>query len=265
MSSSQDTLDALLECKPPAFEVQDRSDVTACGVLKVEPEEAVAPREFSLRITCNGRDIRVCESNTGEQLPAACPERHIEEDGNLCIGLGAGQDVVTPTEIDTWWSHLYQFLVLQISAEHTGQWPPKYALAHGAGGAAQLKATQTAGRLGVLEHYKDHLLGTKNEVADLVSNFQERRAEALKKNRPTTHLDDALLNWSMEWTRGQGGKNITDRKRARLIRALAKYEIQRMEKERDFWDHCRKAGMSCCETMRLCPLREVRNADTRHS
>lgn len=101
------------------------------------PDGAV--RRFQLRIQTHGKDaVSVCEVDDARQLPAACPERHINGDGGFCLGVPEDEpDLTAAAGVDLWWARLAGYLQLQVLAEATGVWPACCAWRHGGAAAPQ--------------------------------------------------------------------------------------------------------------------------------
>ena len=102
-------------------------------------------RRFRLRVESRGVD-RVTVRESGEeprQLPLACPERHINDDGGFCFGLPEDEpDLTTIAGVDRWWGRLAGYLRLQVVAAATGRWQEGRGWRHGRAGETQRELEQ---------------------------------------------------------------------------------------------------------------------------
>lgn len=96
----------------------------------------------------------MAEVAVGAQLPAYCPERHVNPDGSFCLGLSAG-DIESADEATKWWEQLQEFLRCQAIARSRGKWPPGRELAHGDAALYQLKMEEIAKERGWLHEVQD--------------------------------------------------------------------------------------------------------------
>ena len=92
-----------------------------------------AARRFGLHIRTRGEgQVSVRETDEARQLPAACPERHINGDGSFCLGLSEDEpDITTAAGVDAWWRRLAGFLRLQVLADESRRWPEEQSWRHG--------------------------------------------------------------------------------------------------------------------------------------
>jgi len=106
------------------------------------PDGAV--RRFQLCIQTRGKDaVSVRELDAARQLPAACPERHINHDGGFCLGVAEDEpDLATAAGVDQWWADLAGYLLLQVLADATRNWPEQCAWRHGAAAKPQRELEQ---------------------------------------------------------------------------------------------------------------------------
>lgn len=104
---------------------------------------------YRLSISGEAAELKIRE-RPPRQLPADCPERHINHDGTFCTNWARVEPVVVLDEesADVFWGRLIQYLRLQARAEKKRRWPSKRAWAHGAAAIHQKQAEDCADALG---------------------------------------------------------------------------------------------------------------------
>lgn len=106
---------------------------------------------------------------TPKNLPAFCPERHINPDGTFCLYFpGATQlDVVDEETATAWLEAVYKYLKLQDRARTKRAWPNREHWAHGDAAKHQAEAEAAASALGprFSEALADGLLSIKGRWA----------------------------------------------------------------------------------------------------
>ena len=188
-----------------------------------------------------------------EQLPAFCPERHINHDGGFCITWqpGAPLQVTTPEEAGAWWATLLGFLWLQQRAARLRRWPGDLAWAHGDAARAQRDAELAASALGaryVRALARRRLSVTKKNVGhflELRDNGRWLYAVWEGARRVATLGQPCLCGNKRVQLRACGNHAQAA---ADLVFALERWRTE----EEDFWREQR--GKPCCGTMDDCPL-----------
>ncbi len=202
---------------------------------------------LSLRIS--GSPIpSVREEKIGAQMPAFCPERHINGDGTFCLGLPAPA-VRDKLGAEQWWDQLAQFLRCQTVAIGTGIWPPAYALDHGDAGHHHRLAEELADDAGVPEEYQSARLGEPSWITDRKLRMFGKKCEPINGRSPCPR-------GCLRRARGRLVPilRVDCEKRAKNT-SLAFHEKQRRAKLEEFWNTLITKGMKCCGTMPHCRLK----------
>lgn len=190
---------------------------------------------------------RVSEDVPGTDLPARCPERHIQWDKSFCLGLRY-MDVRSQIDAVQWWEQLRQFLVCQGVAERTRVWPPSQALDHGGAGKHHEKALALAGEAGVEEEYA---AGRLNEPCWLT----DRSLRLFDKKGNPINRRAVCPRGCMRRARGRAVQTLrVDCPKRKILVKLAFTEYLRRKALADYWKHVFSEGTRCCRTMRSCPL-----------
>jgi hypothetical protein len=192
------------------------------------------------------RSIAVKEETTNF-LPRFCPERHINSDRTFCVGLRAGQIVLDPHAISSWWKKLEGFIALQQTAHETRKWNPRAAMRHGDAGDLQLQGEEISRSLGCEGAFSQALHFHRGPL---------HRAKQLVREK-----SDLLVNGRKECPCGRKSKSGRPNLRKEcwkndldcLAKILAKIDIA----EKKFWEN--HQDKTCCGTMESCPLRDMRN------
>lgn len=177
-----------------------------------------------VRLTIHtGTQLIACETCSGSEFPASCPERHINGDGSFCLGLE--RFTLNAGSAARFWEALRAFLLCQEFARARRRWPTGRWLSHGREAAdAQLEAEAAAAACGLGERYRRALeFRTGRLAGDLPVPAQPKTTAAASPRRR------ALL---------------------RLLRA----EATRRRAEADFVRHLAACGQRCCGTMEHCAL-----------
>lgn len=227
-------LDSLQRYAPAWFEASRRSSDGLAGLVRIGRW-----REAGVRLLITDQPMpRVREAVPGDCFPRGCSERHIEYNGEFCLGLG----VKAPTNARLaliWWSLLHDFLQCQVVADRTRVWPLGHGLDHGnAGGEYHRRALRLAERLGLEEAYFAAWLGQPSWFTGVgLTKLGDRSARA----RPPTGPQPRAPR-----VRGR---------RARLLRLeLVILERARRKAMAEFNREVRTFGLACCGSMRDCPL-----------
>jgi len=205
--------------------------------------------ESGLELVVRGKPVPiVAERVPGTDLPARCPERHVQGDRTFCVGLDrpavGGRD-----DAGLWWEHLRQYVLCQSVAKATGVWPPNHALDHGDAGGHHRNALEIASRLGIEDEYIAAYQDEPSWITDPDLRLLGRKDEPINgrepcprgcrvRGRPTVPKIRRKCRW-----------------RADLLRLVIEERKRRVELVR-YWESVRKAGIVCCRTMRSCPLRD---------
>lgn len=237
----------LADAAPAWFTVDTADRQTLIGRAQV-PKTPWATTGLHLRIFGDPKP-KVGEKAPGSDLPARCPERHIQFDQTFCLGLRY-IDVRSEREASQWWEQLRQFIACQGVAERTGIWPPGHALDHGDAGKHHERALALAAEAGVDEEYAAARLNEPSWLTD-----------------PKLHLFDKKgtpINGRAVCPRGcrrrARGRQVqilrTDCPKRKLLAGLAFTERRRRKALAEYWRQVVNEGTRCCRTMRSCPLGE---------
>lgn len=203
-----------------------------------------------------------------QQLPAACPERHINDDGTFCMHWEYHESgrVVDEASAKVWWARLLAFLRAQRRAERARRWTAGKAWAHGLAAVHQKEAEKAASSLG----------------ADFEEALSARHLSAEWSKRKTKAGDRLLYlmrrGQVVATTRGQPLRIVNKRqacicehgdiKRHRRLRTCGTHAQDALtlvsamlgwrEEEQRFWKS--QKGRTCCGTMDSCPLNTSRAA-----
>ncbi len=159
--------------------------------------------------------VHVREVVLGTELPACCPERHINFDGSFCLGL----EVPTPAsegEAIAWWSLLLGFLEMQLDARILRRWGQR-SWRHGYAGVLQ-------------RELEDKCRAVPVELRRIF----ELRAPIGADRRGA----------------GRTGRSS----HARALEELADLLDQVETAERRYWQDLVDKELTCCGTMDSCPL-----------
>jgi hypothetical protein len=188
-----------------------------------------------------GEKVHVFSDRPGGQLPQFCPERHIQGKGEFCLGVNPSPPR-SRRQAERWWADLESYLQCQSVAEVMGLWPHQHSLDHGdTAWRYHAKALRLAARIGLSDAYLRAFLG---EPSWLTGEGVRRLAVPWAK---PLHADGPRRRPSI---RRQG------RHRGQLEELVA-LEARRRRAVDEFWNEVRVGGVTCCGTMRDCPLRFV--------
>lgn len=212
--------------------------------LKVDlPRPSGVPDQpLTLRVWISDSKVDICEEPP-RQWPHGCPERHINQDGTFCLGVGAPISPQSAEDADTWWSWLKQFILSQRVASRTGRWPSARALHHGDAVIYQLQLERLC-------------LGTRFEAE--VHSALEGECNWLSGDLPRLSKDGIrLVNLRSPCPRGcqRKGRPVIRRKckSKEVVFEIVRAERRRRSEEARFWESWK--SRPCCQTMKTCPLR----------
>lgn len=175
--------------------------------------------------------LTVSEQPEHRRLPLWCPERHINLNGEFCLGWGPTA-APYPLTLDTarqWWGKLAWYLDAQEVCTATRLWPAGQGWNHG---EPRLQAE--------LEELDRTLPAAVRERLDEGSLRVERcRAEHLEGRR--------------ELCACGSGKPWRACHEDAVVRQLALPALI-AEADQRFWAGCAASGQSCCQTVFGCPL-----------
>lgn len=192
---------------------------------------------------------RVREEVPGTDLPARCPERHIQWDKSFCLGLRY-IDVRSAGDAAQWWEQLRQFLACQGVAERTRIWPPGQALDHGDAGKHHERALALAAEAGMEEEYAAARLDEPSWLTD-------PKLRLFDKNGKPINGRSVCPRGCRRRARGRSVQSLrTDCSKRNLVVDLAFTERLRRKALVEYWQHAFNDGTRCCRTMRSCPLAE---------
>src|ERR1700744_408497 len=203
-------------------------------------------RLFQLRLLHLGNTITVSERKIGGTLPPVCPERHINPDGSFCTGLRAGEGITAETA-PAWWDKLHAFALCQETAAETGFWPSEAQLSHGEAGEVELAAEIAADQLGLRAVYREAVAFDTGLIAAGLNKINAKTGTLRNGRSPcvcgrTDRRGRILLR--------------RDCHRVGLGCPIALEHRRRVMVER-YWRGLR-GQITCCGTMRECPLRKTR-------
>ena len=200
--------------------------------------------DLVVAVSHDGR-VTVQEHSANRLLPISCPQRHINDLGPFCIGLRADASVIDDLTAKLWWQNLELFLTCQETAEESGLWPPELQLSHGDAADFQLAAEQLAHELGWENEYRIAVAYDEGFIAEL-SKHVSRLTGRLPRKR-----ESCVCGYT---------KNGRPKRRWECARdnnaCLPVLEVRRRRAEAEFWKQ-RVGKISCCETMKVCPLRKI--------
>lgn len=201
-------------------------------------------RVYDLRISV-GNDGKVAaqEASANRLLPSSCPQRHINDGGIFCIGLRADIGVTGVCAAAAWWQKLDVFLNCQETAEAFGTWPPILQVSHGDAADIQIAAEKMAESIGRRTEYENAVAYDAGPIAELASQI----------SKITGRLPNSRMPCFCGYTDNERIKRRQQCARDNNL-CLLVLERKRRRAEADFWRE-RKGRISCCGTMKFCPLK----------
>lgn len=190
---------------------------------------------------------KVCEEIPGTDMPARCPERHIQFDKTFCLGLRY-LDVRSIGEAKQWWEQLRQFLLCQGVAERTGVWPPGHALDHGDAGKHHERALALAADAGLDEEYAAARLGEPSWLTNPQIHMFDKMGKPINGRAVCPRgCQRTARGRSVQVLRRDCSKRIP-------LVDLAFTEKLRCNALAKYWKGVFKEESRCCRKMRLCGL-----------
>jgi E2 ubiquitin ligase family protein len=207
---------------------------------------------YALAVDARTTEPKVREK-TRQNLPAFCPNRHINQDGSFCMSWRAAKPICVTDEASAqeWWTLLLKFLRLQEAATQLRRWPNKHAWAHGAAAEAQQRAEVCAIALGpTIEHAlaAGRLRVTRPAGQPNFARLEDGGRRLYSVWRQARRV--ATLRQRCFCGSGRPLCSCTDHadRAAELITSLEAWEAG----ERAFWRQLQ--GRACCGTLNACPL-----------
>ncbi len=201
---------------------------------------------------------KVCEMVPGTDLPARCPERHVQFDKTFCLGLRY-LTVRSVSDAENWWTQLYQFILCQIVAERTRVWPPNHALDHGDAGEHHERALKLASEAGLEGEYAAARLGEPSWITDPKLHLYDRKGDPINGRAPCPR-------GCLRRARGRVVRTLrTDCDKRALVVQLSHAESKRRVALEEYWQHVIAEGVPCCRTMRDCRLAEREDEAARNA
>lgn len=227
----------------------------------VLPDGSVLP--YRLQVTLTGTSVTVREA-TPHNLPAFCPQRHINRDGTFCLYWSEnGSFAISSAESATqWWEIVWKYLTLQARAENKRRWPNTNEWAHGKAALHQKNAMAAAERLGP---YFYAALDNSAISIELQPKRSSAQGPTLRVLVHGQHIYSIWLNSGKVVNRkqrcfcGSSGKKRPARLRscqghAKDAADLALRIKKWQEAESEFWESFKEEA--CCGTCDDCPLQE---------
>jgi hypothetical protein len=237
----------LTDTAPVWFSIEAVDSEALIGRARV-PKTPWVATGLHLRISGDPKP-RVREEVPGTDLPARCPERHIQSDKMFCLGLRY-IDVRSPGDASQWWEQLRQYLICQGVAERTRVWPPGQALDHGEAGEHHERALALAAEAGLEEEYAAARLDEESWLTDPKLRLFD------KKGKPINGRS-LCPRGCRRRARGRSVRTLRkDCSKRKLVVDLAFTERLRRKALAEYWQYVFKEGTRCCRTMRSCPLGE---------
>ena len=236
----------LLAAVPHWFAVTDTTPAEILGSTSLRLDNAVGVIEADLRIHEANKKVAVQEQFPGTRFPKTCHERHLQWDEHFCIGLEAGNGILSHDHAVVWWGLLERFLLLQRVAERTRRWPPQQELAHGDAGPHQIAAIEAAKELGLENEYMEMLAGGTPWFSN----------SGLQIN-PRGKLKNGWLACPVGCQRNGRAISRAACCRPAAVVKLITHERLRRQKTKEFYDSARASGQKCCGTMIACGLRDI--------
>ncbi len=213
---------------------------------------------YCLTVTQYENTLKVKES-VPKNLPAFCPQRHINSDGTFCLGFGSDfpREVSSEDAARVWFETLYKYLQIQARAANLRVWPGNSQWAHGGASTHQLKAMVAS-------------LKISTEIRTTLDKGELTvRQRSSNKRKILEVLRHGVVIFRI-WDRSKKVINMkkpcfcnsSERRRPRRIGRCSDHAMQAVSlafamrdmelEEQRFW--ASYAGRSCCGTCDICPL-----------
>lgn len=231
---------------PPWFRVGAASNDRATGVAAIPVNAVETTFEVDLEVRTVVRAVRARELVPGTRFPIRCFERHIESEGWFCLGLADQVAIFDGQSATNWWGRLETFLRIQRTAARTGLWPEHHALSHGEAGLHHRNALDHARKAGLTDAYEAFMQGEASVLA-VLDPLLRRAGDRLRNGRCACPCG----------RRRRDGHPVLRRRCPRREDVVGVLREERLRKGKlaEFVRSAKQSGMSCCGTMRECPLR----------
>lgn len=255
-----DSLDLIVDVAPKyggtCFRYSGKSYLTLSLPIELSDGRIIP---YSLTVTQYENVLKVKES-TPKNLPAFCPERHINSDGTFCLGFGSDfpREVSNEENAVIWFETLYKYLQTQARAANLRVWPGNSQWAHGDASSHQLKAMVASSKI-------------STEIRASFDNGELTLRRSSSRRRKI--LEVLILGKVIFRIWEQSAKVIntkracfcksSGRKRPKRIGRCGDHALQAISlafairdlesEEAKFW--VAYAGSSCCNTCDACPLK----------
>lgn len=245
-------LDFIRTATPSWFERSYTQEFELRGMACLDVPGGSGSIVVALTVSVAGSKIAVCETVRGTVYPTVCHERHVQSDGNFCIGYQAGDRIDSLDAAKVWWGLLQEYLFLQRVAERTRQWPPTKQLSHGLAGPHHLAAQDAARSLGIEEEYLEMLKGQDKWFTQPSPKLDDKRKRLQHRHLPCPR-------GCMRDGRRVARSECCDPQR---VYELLYHERKRRQEVNDFYSLCRLIGEKCCGRMLHCGLEPTRNSSS---
>lgn len=253
----------LLERAAPRSEATVRvvgEELFATLALKM-PSGILAP-SVHVQATIKDGHVEVREQVTRRRYPKACYDRHIMSDGTFCLAYHADTDirVISAASAAGWWAALVKFVLLQETAEATGEWPAAQEIDHGVSGAnLQMRSEAAASAIGP-------------SIAEIVrsKNYRITATEHGKRRHLTLFIDGEiaarcedggrLLGIDRPCLCGSSQHLVSCGSHAKIAKQLLSLLAARERFRRRFFEQAIESGQKCCGSLRNCGLRDMESA-----
>jgi len=233
----------------PKFATVDTVTAQGAVIFNISlPIDAGATDQFRMKVTSTSDGV--CIQDAGGRLPQpGCPERHINFDGSLCLGIAptGTKVVVNDNDAQEWWVNVESHLQGQVIAEVTGKWRPSRELSHGDGAIYQLQAEKLAESIGILETYLSGLHYSIGPFGLILPRIHPANG-MLVNQRAVCPCMRSIKRGERHLRRNCPDKSTV----AKLVAA----EWKRRKAVDKFIQDAKAKGYPCCNTMKNCPLRD---------
>ncbi len=240
-------LSLVLDGCPSWFLISAASDEEILGAADIEIEGAADTISIDLRIRDKSGAIVVQEQVPGTKYPKTCHERHLQSDEHFCLGMRAGDEIVSRDHAVVWWGLLKHFLKLQRVAQRTKRWPPQQQMSHGDAAPHQIAAVAAAKELGIEDAYMRMLEGDEAWFS----------VGAFKISDGRGRLANGWLPCPVGCKRNGKPLSRSACCKPDAVATLLSEERMRRRKVEDFYALSHALGEGCCGTMLSCPLRDM--------
>ena len=233
------------------------------------PSGAVG-RTYQLTIETPAENrVLVLEDQEHSILPRCCIERHINEDSTFCLQLGSTGPIENSSSALAWWASLSDFLNHQDYAERWHQWPIQAQLSHGQAAEIQMRMEGLATSL----DWRDELLSSifrgdgwlANDLPRLAADGRKlinARTPCPRGCRSLHHpftKEACTRDKCVDGCRKQHPPILrVDCPQRATVEDLVCLEHSRRKIEREYVEYLLRKDITCCRTMRGCPLLQSR-------